>query len=143
MLQLRVVFGRKRGETSAASGNGETMSRDRKGVRLVGRRGAACAAITALAALVLLSPGFDARAATIMYVDKSNPSCSDTGPGDSTTPFCKIGVAAQKATAGTTVQVAGGTYSEQVSISNSGTSDAPIIFTAAPGASVIINGAGN
>ena len=68
---------------------------------------------------------------------------SDTGPGDSTTPFCKIGVAAQKATAGTTVQVAGGTYSEQVSISNSGTSDAPIIFTAAPGASVIINGAGN
>jgi hypothetical protein len=72
--------------------------------------------------LVVLWPGsLNARAATMMYVDRSNPSCSDTGLGDSTQPFCSISVAARKATAGTTVQVAAGTYSEQVSISNSGT----------------------
>ncbi len=106
--------------------------------RLVG------AVIAALATLVVVLPGsFTAQAATIMYVDKSNPSCSDTGPGDSTTPFCTISAGAKKATAGTTVQVAAGTYTEQVSIQNSGTSDAPIVFTTAPGASVIVNGAGN
>src|SRR5436190_665489 len=113
-------------------------------MRFIGRRGTARAVIAALAALVVLLPSsFNARAATIMYVDKSNPSCSDTGPGDSTTPLCSLGVAAKKATAGTTVQVAAGTYNEQVSISNSGTSDAPIVLTAAPGASVIVNGNGN
>ena len=113
-------------------------------MRFANRRGVAYLIVAALAALVVLWPGsLSARAATMMYVDGSNPSCSDTGPGDSTQPFCSIGVAARKATAGTTVQVAAGTYSEQVSISNSGTSDAPIVFTAAPGASVIVNGVGN
>ena len=82
-------------------------------MRFIGRRGTARAVIAALAALVVLLPSsFNARAATIMYVDKSNPSCSDTGPGDSATPFCSLGLAAKKATAGTTVQVAAGTYNE-------------------------------
>jgi parallel beta-helix repeat protein len=113
-------------------------------MRFANRRGVAYLIVAALAGLVVLWPGsLSARAATLMYVDGSNPSCSDTGLGDSTQPFCSISVAARKATAGTTVQVAAGTYSEQVSISNSGTSDAPIVFTAAPGASVIVNGVGN
>jgi parallel beta-helix repeat protein len=114
-------------------------------MRFEGKRGVAYVVVTALTALAVLLPGSgtSARAATLMFVDGSNPSCSDTGTGSSTQPFCKISVAAQKATAGTTVQVAAGTYSEQVSIANSGTSDAPIVFTAAPGASVIVNGVGN
>jgi len=101
-------------------------------------------ALAALAALMVISPGaLGAGATSTVYVDGSNPSCSDTGQGTATQPFCGIRAAASKAIAGTTVEVAAGTYAEQVSIANSGTSDAPITFTAAPGASVIVTGNGN
>jgi parallel beta-helix repeat protein len=41
------------------------------------------------------------------------------------------------------VEVAAGTYLEKVSISKSGTSSAPIVFTAAPGATVTVTGQSN
>jgi len=45
--------------------------------------------------------------------------------------------------AGQTVQVAAGTYPERVVVSSSGTSSAPIVFSAAPGASVTLSGQAN
>jgi parallel beta-helix repeat protein len=109
-----------------------------------GRRRGVIAALMITAVLLALGPGaVSAQAATTMYVDGSNPSCSDLGAGTAEQPFCKLGVAAVKAPAGTTVEVAAGTYAEQVSIGHTGTADAPIVFTSAPGASVIVTGNGN
>ena len=70
---------------------------------------------------------------TTLYVDRSNAACSDTGSGAPTQPFCTIRAAANKVSAGQTVQVAAGTYSESVNIPASGTSGAPILFRAATG----------
>jgi parallel beta-helix repeat protein len=113
-------------------------------MRFEDRRRSAFAACVLTAVLLALGTGArSARAATTLYVDGSNPSCSDSGTGTADQPFCKISVAATKATAGTTVQVAAGSYAEQVSIANSGTAGAPINFTAAPGASVIVTGNGS
>jgi parallel beta-helix repeat protein len=78
-----------------------------------------------------------------IFVDGSNLSCSNSGTGAPETPFCTISGAAAKVAAGQTVQVAAGTYSERVSISKSGTSSAPIVFTAAPGATVTVTGQSN
>src|ERR671934_5322 len=85
----------------------------------------------------------DAPAAPILYVDRGNPACSNTGSGTSTQPFCTISAAAAKVTAGQTVQVASGTYPEAVTVGSSGTSSAPITFTAAPGATVTVSGQAN
>ena len=79
-------------------------------------------------------------AASTLYVDGSSATCSDSGPGTAAQPFCTISAAAAHAGAGQTVQVAGGTYTEDVKISASGGPGAPITFTAAPGASVTLTG---
>ncbi|HET8786476.1 MAG TPA: right-handed parallel beta-helix repeat-containing protein [Candidatus Limnocylindrales bacterium] len=76
----------------------------------------------------------------ILYVDKGNPNCSDAGSGTETQPFCTIKPAASRVVGGQTVLVSGGTYNEQVTVSGSGTSAAPIIFAAAPGATPTITG---
>ena len=95
-------------------------------------------------ALVVLLPGAAmAVGGTTLYVDRSNPSCSDNGSGTSSQPFCTIGAAAQVVAAGQTVQVAAGTYTEDVTVRTSGTSSAPIVFTAAPGATVTVTGQDN
>jgi PKD repeat protein len=75
-----------------------------------------------------------------VYVDGSAPSCSNSGPGTPAQPFCTISAAAAQAGPGQTVQVAGGTYTEDVKVSVSGTPGAPITFTAAPGAAVTLTG---
>jgi parallel beta-helix repeat protein len=75
-----------------------------------------------------------------LYVDRSNTSCSDSGPGTASQPFCTISAAAARVAAGQTVQVATGTYAEAVTIPTSGTSSAPITFTAGPGANVTLSG---
>jgi parallel beta-helix repeat protein len=77
------------------------------------------------------------------YVDRVNPNASDTGPGSASQPFKTIQAAANKATAGSTVLVLGGTYSEKVTVKSSGTSTAPVVFTAADGASVTVSGGTN
>ncbi|HEX9342574.1 MAG TPA: right-handed parallel beta-helix repeat-containing protein [Actinomycetota bacterium] len=97
------------------------------------------AALIAMGLLVAASRPV-AAAATVLYVDQSNASCSDSGAGTQTAPFCTIGQGAAVATAGQTVQVASGTYNELVTVAHSGTSGAPIVLTAAPGASVIVSG---
>ena len=78
--------------------------------------------------------------ATTYYVDKTNGSCSDAGPGSIARPFCTIGKGASVATAGQTVRVLAGTYAETVNGPNSGTAGNPITFSAAPGVVVTGNG---
>ncbi len=84
-----------------------------------------------------------ATTAPVLYVDRGNPACSDTGAGGLDQPFCTIRAAAAEVTAGQTVEVASGIYPERVVVSTSGTSAAPIVFTAAPGASVTVSGQAN
>jgi parallel beta-helix repeat protein len=98
----------------------------------------------AVAIVAVLVPGA-ARAVpgTTLYVDRVNPSCSDSGSGTIDAPYCTIGAAAHVVGAGQTVQVAGGSYPEAVTVSTSGTSSAPIVFTAAPGATVTLSGSAN
>jgi parallel beta-helix repeat protein len=96
-------------------------------------------AFLALIILVALSPRAAAAASTL-YVDKSAANCSDSGAGSQSQPFCTINAGASKVAAGDTVQVAAGTYSEEVVVPRSGTSSAPITFTTAPGATVTVTG---
>ncbi|ADJ29604.1 right-handed parallel beta-helix repeat-containing protein [Nitrosococcus watsonii] len=74
------------------------------------------------------------------YVDQNNSQCNNSGPGTEQEPFCAIGAGAALAVAGDTVVVAAGTYAEQVTAANSGTTGAPITFIAAPSATVTITG---
>ncbi len=78
------------------------------------------------------------------YVDGSTVRCSDNSrSGSMTHPFCTIGVAAARVSAGVTVKVAAGIYRERVVVQVSGTADRPIVFTAAPKAVVVITGQKN
>jgi parallel beta-helix repeat protein len=85
-----------------------------------------------------------APVASTLFVDRGNAACTDKGPGAGTTatPYCTISAAAG-AVGGQTVQVASGTYSEAVNVKNSGSAGAPIVFTSAPGASVVVTGKAN
>src|SRR5262245_12759591 len=80
---------------------------------------------------------------SVYYVDNTNTAASDTGSGTATQPFAHVQTAADRAVAGDTVLVVAGTYNEQVTVKNSGTSTAPIVFTTAPGASVTVTGQAN
>jgi Right handed beta helix region len=94
-------------------------------------------------AIAFVPGALDAATGPILYVDRANPACSNTGSGTVDQPFCTIGAAAAVVTAGQTVQVASGTYPERVVVSSSGTSSAPIVFSAAPGAAVTLSGQAN
>ena len=75
-----------------------------------------------------------------LYVEKANAACSDAGQGTAAAPFCTINGAAVRVVAGGTVIVSSGTYSEYVKVLSSGTPASPIVFKAAPGATVIVSG---
>jgi parallel beta-helix repeat protein len=75
---------------------------------------------------------------TVLYV--GGAGCSDSGSGTESEPFCTISAAAAVVVAGQTVQVASGVYQEAVTVARSGTSDAPIVFRTAPGASATVQG---
>jgi parallel beta-helix repeat protein len=108
--------------------------------RFLGRTWVVMVAILAIAFV----PGApDASTGPILYVDRANPACSNTGSGAVDQPFCTIGAAAAVVTAGQTVQVASGTYPERVVVSRSGTASASIVFNAAPGATVTLSGQAN
>jgi parallel beta-helix repeat protein len=104
--------------------------------------------IAALAsALLVLGVGSSAHAGTavarILYVNHANPACSDRGRGAPGRPYCSIKAAAAHAKAGQTVSVAGGVYRGEVTVAASGTRRRPIVFTAAPGATVVVTGRKN
>ena len=74
--------------------------------------------VCALFALLSLLAGGATAVSTssaTLYVDRANPSCSNSGAGSQAQPFCTISASVPQATPGTTVQVAAGTYAEQVS----------------------------
>jgi parallel beta-helix repeat protein len=96
--------------------------------------------LLALLAVALVPSSLSAATDPVLYVDRANSGCSDTGSGTAAQPFCTISAAAARVAAGQTVQVASGTYSEQVTVPVSGTSTAPITFTVAPGAAVTVTG---
>jgi hypothetical protein len=82
---------------------------------------------------------------TTLYVDNLSSACTDSGAGTQAAPFCTIQAAANAATAGDTVLIYGsagtesfaGTpgdaYAGGITISQSGTAAAPIVFEAANG----------
>jgi hypothetical protein len=92
--------------------------------------------------LILYMVGWDysTAAAASYYVDRTNGSCSDAGPGALATPFCTIGHAASIAVAGDTINVLAGSYTETVNGANSGSAGLPITYSAAPGVTVTGNG---
>jgi parallel beta-helix repeat protein len=92
--------------------------------------------MTAAAGIAVLAAQPALAATTTLYVDNTNPACSNSGPGSLTTPYCTIGAAAAVAVAGQTVEVVGGTYRESVSVPRSGTPTAQLVFTAHPGVTI-------
>jgi parallel beta-helix repeat protein len=108
--------------------------------RRIRRRRVRCALAVIAAAAIAVTIA-DAQAASMMlFVDQANPNCSNTGTGSVTQPFCTISASGGKVGPGMTVQVGAGTYPERVSV-KSGAAGAPIVYTAAPGATVTV-GAG-
>ncbi len=80
-------------------------------------------------------------AAAVYYVDNQSGTCSDTGPGTSSNPYCTISAAiAAHKIAGTTILVRPGVYPEQVTVAGSGTSGNPIVLQA-DGSGVVVDGA--
>ncbi|WFE37769.1 right-handed parallel beta-helix repeat-containing protein [Micromonospora sp. WMMD998] len=98
---------------------------------------------TALTSGSLLTLGGAALAAgDALYVRPSAPTCSDTGPGSYDQPFCSINAAASVVSPGQTVEISGGVYREHVTITRSGTPDAPIVFRTSTSAQLIGPAAG-
>jgi parallel beta-helix repeat protein len=77
---------------------------------------------------------------TAYYVDKTNPSCTDNGPGDLSTPYCTIAKGTARLQPGQTLYIGGGTYAEQVKVTTNGTSGAPITVTNLPGTNPVVGG---
>jgi parallel beta-helix repeat protein len=103
-------------------------------VRTAARRVAIVGSLLSAAIAGTALTGTAAYAATVYYVDNTNPSvCSDSGTGTSPSqPLCTLVAAANKAkTAGDTVQVVAGTYTaSSVNPANG------VTFTANPGVTI-------
>src|SRR2546429_4856097 len=89
-----------------------------------------CAVAVALV-LTSISPALGGSPTTL-YVHGASPSCSDFGSGPQAAPFCTIRAAVAKVAPGQTGQAAGGTYSQNGTISKSGSPTAPLSLRAAP-----------
>ncbi len=87
-------------------------------------------ALLALVSILVSVPAFPATFAV-------DPSGDDANPGDSTAPWRTIQHAATVASAGDTVVIQTGTYSESVPLLHSGAAGNPIVFAADPGAVLI------
>ncbi|MEU9741002.1 right-handed parallel beta-helix repeat-containing protein [Micromonospora chersina] len=100
--------------------------------------------VAAVAGTSLLSLAGPAQAAdgTTLYVRPMVTPCSDTGPGTYDQPFCTIGAAAAVVSAGQTVEISGTVYREHVTITRSGTPDAPIVFRGGSSSPQLIGPAG-
>jgi parallel beta-helix repeat protein len=91
-----------------------------------------------IAAISAASSG--ALAAATYYVDASSPSCSASGPGTASSPYCTISAAVSAHSgAGITIVVRPGIYREEVSIPASGVSGNPFVLQA-QGPGVVVDG---
>ncbi|KAB8142985.1 hypothetical protein F8S13_12145 [Chloroflexia bacterium SDU3-3] len=96
---------------------------------------AATATPTAVYTPIVMTPA----PTTAFYV---SPSGSDTAAGTQAAPWKSIQKAASSATAGSTVYVRGGTYSERITFGVSGSAGKPITFQSYPGELAVIDGGG-
>lgn len=96
-------------------------------------RRAATAAITLSLALGGGIAVAHADSSTVLYVDGSSASCTDSGTGAEAAPYCTIQAAADAAVAGDTVDIEAGFYSGPVTIASQGTAADPIVFQAVGG----------
>ena len=91
-------------------------------------------------ALFSLGAVTSAWAAGTYYVGSSSPTCSNSGPGTPTNPYCTISAAVTAHNgSGTTIVVMLGVYPEQVTVPSSGSSGNPFVLQAA-GPGVMIDG---
>ncbi|MGI5246064.1 FG-GAP-like repeat-containing protein [Dactylosporangium sp. CA-139066] len=102
-------------------------------------------AIVAVAAGTVLvagaGPAF-ADASSPLYVNNTaGANCTDSGAGTQTQPFCTISAATAAVASGQTINVAGGTYSEHVTIAKSGTAGQPITLQHLDSRTVQLTGA--
>ncbi len=86
------------------------------------------------------SQDYTTTTATVLYVDKTNPNCTDAAGqlGTMAVPFCTISRGAYLATHGQIVHVLHGSYAETVYPERSGEAGDPISYIADPG--VIVTG---
>ncbi|HLQ66087.1 MAG TPA: right-handed parallel beta-helix repeat-containing protein [Candidatus Limnocylindrales bacterium] len=81
-----------------------------------------------------------AATAAVYYVDANSASCSASGPGTASSPYCSISAAlAAHRGPGTTIVVRPGTYLEQVDVPASGTSSNPFVIQG-QGPGVVVDG---
>ncbi len=74
------------------------------------------------------------------FVQSDFKRCSDQGAGTVDRPWCHLSVAGRLARPGDVVQIHGGTYREQMHVMVSGLPGKPIVYIAAPGKKVILDG---
>jgi parallel beta-helix repeat protein len=91
-------------------------------------------------AAFLANPSTAQAAPRAFYVDKSMRACSDAGPGTAARPFCTLTKGVSRTTAGYTLYIGWGRFTETIRPIASGTAAAPIRITAWPGRSPIITG---
>ncbi|WP_084579620.1 right-handed parallel beta-helix repeat-containing protein [Kutzneria sp. 744] len=91
-------------------------------------------ALISAASVAIAAPA--GAAGTDLYVDRSKAACLDTGPGSQLQPFCTIQAAANVVSPGQTVHIGYGQYAP-VTITRSGTPDAPITFVGVPSGTFI------
>ncbi|MFB7128741.1 right-handed parallel beta-helix repeat-containing protein [Kitasatospora sp. NPDC056273] len=89
--------------------------------------------VTLLGAVGLpaVSAGSAVAAGGTLHVDNAaGANCTDSGSGAQSAPYCTIGAAAAAVQPGQTVDIADGTYIEDVTVTRSGKAEAPITFRA-------------
>ncbi|MFD0570283.1 right-handed parallel beta-helix repeat-containing protein [Kitasatospora gansuensis] len=87
------------------------------------------AALVAAILLGALAAPVTATAAPHLYVDNNaGAHCTDAGTGLQSAPYCTVQAAADHVVAYQTVHIAEGHYPEQVTLTRSGTAEAPITF---------------
>ncbi len=103
------------------------------GVPISRFRTALAAGVTLLGAVGLpaVSASGAAAAGSSLYVNNAaGANCTDSGSGAQSAPYCTIGAAAAAVQPGQTVEIVDGTYGENLTITRSGTAEAPITFRA-------------
>ncbi|MFJ4667973.1 right-handed parallel beta-helix repeat-containing protein [Kitasatospora purpeofusca] len=89
--------------------------------------------LLATAGLPAVTTGGASAAAGTLYVDHApDADCSNSGGGTAAQPFCTVAAAAAVASAGQTVEIAWGTYPEELVFTRSGRQGAPIVFRGKP-----------
>ena len=92
------------------------------------------------AAIMLITSANTSNAATVstFYVDRTMSTCSDSGSGTPTAPFCTITKGVSKLAPGSTLYIGNGTYGESIKPAVSGTAASPIAITAWPGRNPVV-----